>query len=134
MRIYQLIKSMSFYRSFSFVATMIPDCIDQVFHVNIATNGLLNTLPYIANYIFSYVITLVLNGCFRRGWISLTCQRKLATTVSLWGMAICAGLLPVVGTDLTTTMGLITTGYGLTGQLTVTVHDITLLLTRTTCF
>ena len=107
---------MSLYRAGSFAMTMIPDLIDQVFHVNIATNGLLNTLPYIANYIFSYVITLVLNGCFRRGWISLTYQRKIATTVSLWGMAICAGLLPVFGTDLTTTMGLITTGYALTGQ------------------
>ena len=110
-----VVANVAYTLAYSVTATQLPIMLSRVFGVGLSTNGLLNTLPFAMNFVVSYAVTYSLGELRKREKISDDTFRKAATSISLWGMALFVGLVPVLGTTAEWTAGLVTVGYALTG-------------------
>jgi len=105
----------AYVQAFSFTASLLPQLLAGVFRLPPNQSGLLLTLPFISNYLISFFSALMSSVLLSHGF-SLLAVRKLATSLSLAGMALAFLLLPSIGDyGVAATLAIITAGYGLTG-------------------
>ncbi|CAH2096653.1 unnamed protein product [Euphydryas editha] len=68
--------------------TEMPTYMDKVLGVDLTSNGILSSLPYLAMYILSFPMGTMTDLLIRRGWMSVTNTRKLFNSIGLWGPAL----------------------------------------------
>ncbi|XP_064543761.1 putative inorganic phosphate cotransporter [Drosophila montana] len=72
----------------------IPSYMNGVLNMDIQSNAVFSSLPFLAMWLLSYVYLIVADVLLKRKWLSLTAVRKLFNTLSFW---IPAAALIVIG-------------------------------------
>lgn len=80
-------------------------------------NGLLSSLPYLAMWIFSIMISWVADWMISSGRFNHTVTRKIINSIGQYGPAVCLVAASYTGCDRVTTILLLTLGVGLNGGI-----------------
>ncbi|XP_075977864.1 putative inorganic phosphate cotransporter [Anticarsia gemmatalis] len=68
--------------------TEMPTYMSKVLGVDLKSNGILSSLPYLAMYLLSFVMGGMTDLIVNKKWLSVTNTRKLFNSIGLWGPAI----------------------------------------------
>ncbi|XP_045772826.1 putative inorganic phosphate cotransporter isoform X2 [Maniola jurtina] len=68
--------------------TEMPTYMSDVLHFNLAKNGMLSSLPYLAMFLLSFPMGSMTDLIIRRNWLSVSNTRKLFNSIGLWGPAL----------------------------------------------
>ncbi|KAJ0176879.1 hypothetical protein K1T71_008058 [Dendrolimus kikuchii] len=68
--------------------TEMPTYMSKVLGVDLKSNGVLSSLPYLSMYILSFPMGAMTDLIIRRKWLSVSTTRKLFNTIGLWGPAV----------------------------------------------
>ncbi|XP_023940699.1 putative inorganic phosphate cotransporter [Bicyclus anynana] len=68
--------------------TEMPTYMKEVLHFNLAKNGILSSLPYLAMFLLSFPMGILTDLIIRRNWLSVSNTRKLFNSIGLWGPAL----------------------------------------------
>lgn len=85
--------------------------------VLIFQNGTLSSLPYLAMWIFSIVISWIADWMISSDRFNHTRTRKVINSIGQYGPAVCLIAASYTGCDRVTTVALLTIGVGLNGGI-----------------
>ncbi|XP_067632668.1 putative inorganic phosphate cotransporter [Eurosta solidaginis] len=93
--------------------SQIPSYLNGVLNMDIKNNAYYSTLPYIANWIMTYIYAFMGNMAIRKGWLTLTQMRKISNTIGTWIptiLLICIGFLDDANMELIITILIVNIG------------------------
>lgn len=96
-------------------ANLLPLYCHDVLQMEIHTNGMTNSLPYVGAVIVSFISSLAITRVTRSQSVSVSVARKIATSISLWGFAAFTIAVPFIGKDVITVTAFTTIAYSLSG-------------------
>ncbi|XP_053609910.1 putative inorganic phosphate cotransporter [Plodia interpunctella] len=68
--------------------TEMPTYMSKVLNMELKSNGILSSLPYLAMFLLSFSMGAMTDLILRRSWLSVTNTRKLFNSIGLWGPAV----------------------------------------------
>ncbi|KOB69692.1 Sodium-dependent phosphate transporter, partial [Operophtera brumata] len=94
--------------------TEMPTYMSKVLNVDLKSNGMLSSLPYLSMYILSFPMGAMTDIIIRKSWLSVTNTRKLFNTIGLWGPAIALiGLSYSPAGNMAFAVGMLTISVGI---------------------
>lgn len=97
--------------------TELPTFMKQVLHFNIKANGSYSALPYLAMWIFSFLISYLADMMISSEKFTHTFTRKMVNTIGQFGPAIALIFASYTGCNPYLTVVLLTVGVGLNGAI-----------------
>ncbi|XP_076244130.1 putative inorganic phosphate cotransporter protein picot isoform X2 [Calliopsis andreniformis] len=97
--------------------TELPTFMKQILHFDIKSNGTISSLPYLAMWIFSMVISHVADWMISNGKCTHTMTRKIINGIGQFGPAIALVAASYTGCNPWLTVSLLTIGVGLNGGI-----------------
>lgn len=88
-----------------------------MYDIFLLQNGTLSSLPYLAMWIFSIVISWVADWMISSDRFNHTYTRKIINSIGQYGPAVCLIAASYTGCDRVTTVALLTIGVGLNGGI-----------------
>lgn len=77
----------------------IPSYMNGVLKMDIQSNAVFSSLPFLAMWLLSYVYLIVADVLLKRKWLSLTAVRKLFNTLSFWIPAVALIVIGFLGEE-----------------------------------
>ncbi|CAB3383463.1 Hypothetical predicted protein [Cloeon dipterum] len=102
---------------YEMLMTELPTFMKQVLHVNIAQNGMLSSLPYIAMWLCSMLASFVADWLIYSKILSIGATRKIFNSFGQYGPGLCILLAAYNGCSLPWTVALLTLGLGFNGGI-----------------
>lgn len=87
--------------------TCLPQFLKDVLHFDIATNGIISTLPYIGNFFFQFGTSWLADWIIRHRFLSRTATRKVFTTIGLGSITIFIIAAIYTGCNATATVSML---------------------------
>ncbi|XP_033220002.1 putative inorganic phosphate cotransporter isoform X2 [Belonocnema kinseyi] len=97
--------------------TELPTFMKQILHFNIKSNGTVSSLPYLAMWIFSMLISHVADWIISRKKLNHTITRKIVNGIGQYGPAIALIAASYTGCNPWLTVALLTIGVGMNGGI-----------------
>lgn len=97
--------------------TELPTFMKQILHFDIKSNGTVSSLPYLAMWIFSMLISYVADWMISSERFNHTITRKIINSIGQYGPAIALIGASYTGCDPWLTVGILTIGVGLNGGI-----------------
>ncbi|XP_063696887.1 putative inorganic phosphate cotransporter isoform X2 [Culicoides brevitarsis] len=97
--------------------TELPSYMNQVLRFSLKANGFLSSLPYLAMWIFSIMISWVADWMISSKRFNHTQTRKIINSIGQYGPAVCLIAASYTGCDRVLTVALLTIGVGLNGGI-----------------
>lgn len=97
--------------------TELPTYMKQVLKFSLKANGIISSLPYLAMWLFSLVISWVADWFISSSKFNHTQTRKIANSIGQYGPAICLIIASYTGCNRILTVALLTIGLGLNGGI-----------------
>ncbi|KAL2718943.1 putative inorganic phosphate cotransporter isoform X3 [Vespula squamosa] len=97
--------------------TELPTFMKQILHFDIKSNGTVSSLPYLAMWIFSMLISHVADWMISTERFNHTVTRKIINSIGQYGPAIALVAASYTGCNPWLTIGLLTIGVGLNGGI-----------------
>ncbi|XP_054274203.1 putative inorganic phosphate cotransporter isoform X1 [Macrosteles quadrilineatus] len=97
--------------------TELPTFMNQILHFNIKENGIMSSLPYLAMWMLSILISFCADSMIQKGWFSHTVVRKIANGIGQYGPGIALVAASYTGCNPYLTVAILTLGVGLNGGI-----------------
>ncbi|XP_053981510.1 putative inorganic phosphate cotransporter [Hylaeus volcanicus] len=97
--------------------TELPTFMKQILHFDIKSNGTISSLPYLAMWLFSMVISHVADWMISSGNFNHTYTRKIINSIGQFGPAIALIAASFTACNTWLTVTLLTVGVGLNGGI-----------------
>lgn len=97
--------------------TELPTYMKQVLKFSLKANGIISSLPYLAMWLFSLVISWVADWFISSSKLNHTQTRKIANSIGQYGPAVCLIIASYTGCNRILTVALLTIGLGLNGGI-----------------
>ncbi|XP_051157227.1 putative inorganic phosphate cotransporter isoform X3 [Leptopilina boulardi] len=97
--------------------TELPTFMKQILHFNIKSNGTVSSLPYLAMWIFSMIISHVADWLISSNKLNHTKTRKIVNAIGQYGPAFALIAASYTGCDRWLTVAILTVGVGLNGGI-----------------
>ena len=97
--------------------TELPTFMKQILHFDIKSNGTISSLPYLAMWIFSMVISHVADWMISNGRFTHTITRKIINSIGQFGPAIALVAASYTSCTSWLTVAILTVGVGLNGGI-----------------
>ncbi|XP_011184109.1 putative inorganic phosphate cotransporter [Zeugodacus cucurbitae] len=93
--------------------TEIPSYMNSVLELDINSNALMSSLPYLANMLLSFVFSVLADFLIKRGYTSINTSRKLFNSIGCWVPVVPLILLGYMSADQSElTLGLLVIAVG----------------------
>lgn len=97
--------------------TELPTFMKQILHFNIKSNGTVSSLPYLAMWIFSMIISHIADWIISSKKLDHTKTRKIVNAIGQYGPAFALIAASYTGCDPWLTVAILTVGVGLNGGI-----------------
>ncbi|KAG7198816.1 hypothetical protein KM043_001788 [Ampulex compressa] len=97
--------------------TKLPTYMKQILHFDIKENGTVSSLPYLAMWIFSMLISHVADWMISAGRFNHTATRKIINSIGQFGPAVALVAASYTGCNPWLTVAILTVGVGLNGGI-----------------
>ncbi|SPP89855.1 putative inorganic phosphate cotransporter [Drosophila guanche] len=96
--------------------TMLPTYMDRILGVDLKSNGVLSSLPYLAMWVMAIVFSIVADRLIRRR-LSITTTRKIMNSLGQYGPAVALIVVGYLQHSLVLTSAVFVLGLGLNGAI-----------------
>ncbi|XP_034652283.1 putative inorganic phosphate cotransporter [Drosophila subobscura] len=96
--------------------TMLPTYMDRILGVDLKSNGVLSSLPYLAMWVMAIVFAIVADRLIRRR-LSITTTRKIMNSLGQYGPAVALIVVGYLQHSLILTIAVFVLGLGLNGAI-----------------
>ncbi|XP_017886240.1 putative inorganic phosphate cotransporter isoform X2 [Ceratina calcarata] len=102
---------------YEMLMTELPTFMKQILHFDIQSNGTVSSLPYLAMWLFSMLISHVADWMISSGRFQHTTTRKIVNSIGQIAPAIALVAASYTGCDTWLTVSILTIGVGLNGAI-----------------